>query len=436
MRTALKFALVAGLSVVALSPLAGADWPHWRGPAGTGVSAEKGLLATWPKGGPKLVWSSKEAGNGYAGMAVVGGIVYTMGAVGKDEFAIALDGTGKKLWSTKIGPMHDWNSNSWSGGPNATPTVDGDRVYCLSSKGDLLCCKKADGAKEWSKNLPTEFGAEVNPIGGGIKKLGWGFSWSPLVDGDQLVLTPGGPKGLFAALDKKTGKLLWQSGAVKDQATYSTAAIATIGGVKQYIALTQNGVAAVSADKGDLLWSWRRDANHVDVLCPTPVVEGNRVFVTVGKSDGWRMFDIEGSGTKFTATLAREGKTLGNRQGGVIPLGKYLYGYHENRSWVCLDFTTGAIVWGPKGRQDVKAGGVVAADGKLFVLGEDGTVAMLAASPKGYKELGKFALPEESTNRKSEGKVWTHPSLSDGKLYLRDQDLLFCYDVKSGATSR
>jgi outer membrane protein assembly factor BamB len=430
MRTALKFVLAACLSAAALSPLPGADWPRWNGPAGTGVSAEKGLLATWPKDGPKLVWSSKVAGNGFAGLAVVGGNVYTMGAFDGEEFAIALDSQGKKLWSTKIGPVHDWKGNQWSRGPNATPTVDGDLVYCLSSKGDLLCCEKTNGAKVWSKNLPKDYSAQIVQGAGGVLNFGWGFSWSPIVDGDQLVLTPGGPKGLFAALDKKTGKTIWQSKGITYQALYSTPTIATIGGVKQYITITQHGVSAVSADKGDLLWDWKRGDEYPDVICTSPIVVGNLVYVSVGENGGYTTLKIAGSGGKFSATEAHSGKAIANRQGGVVLVGKYLYGYHEDRAWMCQNFATGKIEWGQKGRQSVKVGSVLAADGKLYILSEAGIVAMLEASPKGYKELGKFDLPTRAEKAKPSAKVWTHPSLSDGKLYLRDQELVFCYEVK------
>ena len=451
MRTALKFALVAGLSVASLSPLTGADWPHWRGPAGTGVSAEKGLLATWPKDGPKLLWKSKEAGNGYAGMAVVGGIVYTMGAVKDDkavkldkkdkdyyvikgdEFAIALDASGKKLWSTKIGPVLDWNTNQWSWGPNAMPTVDGDHVYCLGSKGDLLCCKKADGAKVWSKNLPKDLGGLLVDTSGGFPKLGWGYSSSPVVDGDRLILTPGGPQGLFAALDKKNGNLLWRSKAVTDKALYVTPTVATIGGVKQYITMTQLGLTSVSAETGELLWQWKSEDELPDVLCPSPIVEGNLVYASyglVGAGSGCVGLKIDVKGKKFTATVPyNSNSVLGNRQGGVVLIDKHLFGYNEDRGLVCQDLETGKSVW-PRATQAIKVGSIVAGDGKLFVLAEDGKVAMIEASPKKYNLLGKFELPEKAKKVKPSAKVWTHPSLSDGKLYLRDQELVFCYEVK------
>ena len=432
MRTALKFVLVAGLSVAALSPLAGADWPHWRGPAGTGVSAEKSLLATWPKGGPKLAWSSKLAGNGFAGMAVVGGNVYTMGAIGNDEYAIALGPKGQQLWSTKIGPVHDFKGNQWSRGPNATPTVDGDHVYCMGSKGDLLCCKKANGAFVWTKSLPKDLGGDLVSSGGGFPKYGWGYSSSPVVDGDQLVLTPGGAQGLFAALDKKTGATLWRSKAVTDLALYVTPTVATIGGVKQYITMTQPGLTSVSAETGELLWKWTADDPLPDVLCPSPIVKGDLVYASYSGDTGHGCVSlkIEGSGKKFSATVAYTNSVLDNRQGGVVLIDKHLYGYHlADKGLICQDLEKGKSVW-PRARQDVKVGSIVAADGKLFVQGEEGTVAMIEASPKKFTLLGTFDLPERAKKVKPSAKVWTHPSLSDGKLYLRDQELVFCYEVK------
>ena len=435
MRTALKFLLAASLSVAALAPLLAADWPNWRGPARSGVSAETGLLAKWPEAGPKLLWTSKDAGDGFAGMAIVGGNIYTMGAVGDDEFAIALDSKGKQLWSTKIGPVHDWNGNTWVRGPNATPTVDGELIYCMGSKGDLLCCKKSNGEKVWSKNLPKDFGGELVSSGGGDPKFGWGYSASPIVDGDQLVLTPGGPQGLFAALDKKTGATLWRSKDVKDLALYVTPTVATIGGVKQYITMTRPGVISVSADKGEVLWTWKPDDELPDVLCPSPIVKGDLVYASYSGDggSGFALLKVKGAGKKFTASVAfpdSDNKAIGNAQGGVVLIDEHVYGYHETRGCVCQEFATGKVVWGRKGKQDVMVGSIVAADGKLFVLGEEGTVAMIEASPKKYNLLGKFELPVRAKVRKPSGKVWSHPSLSDGKLYLRDQELVFCYEVK------
>lgn len=421
------------LAAVILAPLSAADWPMFRGPDGTGVSKETGLLKTWPKDGPKLLWQSDKAGLGYAGLAVVGDVIYTMGARGNDEYLIALDKSGAEKWAAKIGPTYDWNGNSWSKGPNATPTVDGDSVYALSSKGTLLCSTNA-GKEVWKVDLMKQFGGEVNDVGGGYEKLGWGYSWSPVVDGDALVVLPGGPKGLVAALDKKTGKVRWQSKAIAESATYSSPVVATIGGTKQYIALWQKGLVGVAAKDGEVLWKHTRDDDYPDVVCPTPIVQDNIVYVSVGKLGGSDAFKITGAGGKFKAEVAWSNKLLCNYHSGVVKVGDYCYGFHEDRNWACQDFATGNLAW-PKGRgarQPIKAGGMVAADGRLYVLDDQGILAMIEASPKAFKVISQYTLPDSmrSKQRKSAGGIWTHPSLSDGKLYVRDQELVMCFQVK------
>ena len=429
--------LVLGSCVLlgALSPLIAADWPGWRGPDRSGVSREKGLLKSWPKDGPNLVWQSDKAGLGYSGLAVVGGTVYTMGARGDDEYLLALDEKGKEKWATKVGPVHDFKSNSWSRGPNCTPQVDGDLVFGLSSKGELICVQKSKGTEVWRLDLPSRLAGEVNPVGGDPKsKLAWGYDWSPLVDGDHLIIAPGGPKGLLAALNKKTGAVVWQSKAVTDQCTYSSPVLATLGGVKQVLYLTQTGLVSVSATDGALLWQHRREDPYSDVVCPTPIVRGDRVYVSVGyggASGGSEGLKVTARGKKFEVEVVyTKPKVLGNRQGGVVLVGDHVYGYHEEAGWMCQNFTTGEKVWPKKRVKQIKTGSELAADGRLYVLTDEGTVAMLNASPRGYNLLGEFKLPKESKARKSNGRVWTHPSLSDGKLYLRDQELVFCYQVK------
>lgn len=435
MRTCLTLFLVAGI----LLPVTAADWPAYRGPDRTGVSSETGLLKTWPAGGPKLVWQSDKAGLGYAGMAIVGGVTYTMGLRGTDEYLIAFDDKGQEKWATKIGPVHDWSGNSWSKGPNATPTVDDDHVYALSSKGMLLCADRKDGKEAWKVDMLAGLEGQVNPIAGGYEEgkeiLGWGYTWSPFVDGDKLVVTPGGPKGLFAALEKKTGKVLWRSTAVKDQATYASPIAATIGGTKQYVTQTQAGVVSVNAANGELLWKHNRPEEYDDVVCPTPIVKDNLVYTTIGTGGGIGMvLKITGESGKFKAEQVWANKLLNNYHGGVVLVGGHLYGYHDTREWVCQDFATGTKSW-PKARQALKAGAPLAADGRLYVLEdtgpkEPGRVALLEASPAGFKQVSEFTLPAGSKQRKSRAGVWTHLSLADGKLYVRDQELVFCYQVK------
>ncbi|MGL4553792.1 MAG: PQQ-binding-like beta-propeller repeat protein [Gemmataceae bacterium] len=414
------------LSLLCLSADA-ADWPQWRGPARDGVSEETGLRKKWPAGGPKLLWKTDKAGNGLSSAAVVGGVVYTAGTRGDDEHALAFDAKGALLWDTKLGPVHDWKANQWSRGPSATVTVAGGHVYALTSKG-LLACLTDKGAVVWKKDLPKEMKAQVNPVGGGIDDFGWGFTWSPVVDGDHVLITPGGPDGLFAALDRKTGTVVWRSAAIKDQATYANPAVGTVGGVRMAFTVTQKTFYAVSMKDGSLIFKRDRDEDYPDIVCPTPVVTGNRVYFNVGYGGGEAQV-FEGDGKTFKPVWQE--KEISSKQGGTVVVGKFVYGYHEDRSWMCQDFETGKVVWPLKRmRQALKAGSVIAADGLLFIQDEGGKVGLLEASPKGYTPLGDFDLPEKSAHRKVSMKVWTHPSLSDGKLYLRDQEWLFCYEVK------
>jgi outer membrane protein assembly factor BamB len=409
--------------------LPAADWPQWRGPNRDAISKETGLLKKWPKDGPELVWTFNKAGAGYAGPAVVGGKLYTMGARDKTEYVFALDNKGQELWSVKIGSLFDFKGNNWSGGPNATPSVDGELIFAVGSQGDLICVDTG-GKERWRKNLPKELGAQVNDIGGGPENMGWGFSWSPLVDGEQLVCVPGGPQGLFAALNKKTGEVLWRSKDVKDPVTYSSPIMATIGGVKQYIQMTQEGVVGVSAKTGDLLWYFKRDNPWGDVLCPTPICQGNLVYATGGKG-GCNLIKVTPDGKKFKAEEVYSEKQIANWHGGVVLVDKYVYGYHAEREWYCQDFAQGGDnKWDDQPRNALGPGSLVYADGRLYCLTDKGVVGMLTANPEKYTELSRFTLPRSSTIRKNRGGVWTHPVIADGYLYLRDQELIFCYKVK------
>src|SRR5262245_57824798 len=255
MRT-LSFALVFSFAL----PVLATDWPQYRGKNRDDVSPETGLLKAWSKDGPKLAWTFEAAGVGYSPVSVVGDRVYVTGGREDKEFLVALETKGeavKELWAAEIGPTFRWKGNNWSAGPSATPTVDGDTIFALGGNGDLVCVNTA-GKEQWRVNLPRDLDGQVNPIGGGPKNLGWGFTASPLIDGEACILAPGGPKGTLAALDKKTGKVLWRSTELTDQAAYTSPMPLTIGGTKQYAILTNQGLAGVAARDGKLLWTHRR----------------------------------------------------------------------------------------------------------------------------------------------------------------------------------
>jgi outer membrane protein assembly factor BamB len=402
----------------AVSTATATDWPQWRGPDRTDVSKEKGLLKTWPEGGPKLLWTFRDAGMGYAGFAIVGDRLYSMGADDKAEYLFAIDlKTQKKLWSTELGKLYQEGHGD---GPRGTPTVDGPFVYGIGSLGTLICVKADSGEKVWSKNFTTDFG-------GGQPH--WAFTESPLVDGDKVVCTPGGRQGAVVALNKKTGEVVWQSKEFKDNAAYSSLVATELGGVRQYIQLTAESVVGIAAEDGKLLWRHAR-AGRTAVI-PTPIVSDNLVYVSSGYRIGCNLVKVNVKDKEFKTEEVYANKNMVNHHGGVILVGEHLYGYcDDGKGWVCQNFKTGEVVWSEN--KKLGKGSLTCADGHLYCYSENGGNVVLAkATPEGWKEDGRFKIPEETKLRKPDGKIWTHPVVANGRLYLRDQDLIFCYDVKA-----
>jgi outer membrane protein assembly factor BamB len=414
-----------------LLSLQSADWPQYRGPGRDDVSAETGLLSRWPPEGPALLWTFADAGIGYSGPAVFGDRLYTLGGRGDVEFLIAVDlKTGAEAWAVPVGPLYQFEGNRWSAGPSATPAVAGGLVYALGGNGDLLCASAATGKEVWRRNLPKELEAQVNPIGGGPKNLGWGFTGSPLVDGEQLVCLPGGPRGTVASLDRKTGRLIWQSAEVRDQAAYTSPMAADIDGVRQYVVLTNPGLFGVNARDGRLLWRAKRDVPFGTEVINTPLVQGFYIFTTVSAGNGGcEVVKVSRDGNAFKAESVYANKNLSNHHGNVIRVREHLFGHSDGRGWVCQTFMDGKNLWSEKGK--LPAGSVAYADGHLYCFSEiDGTTALIEASPEGWQEAGRLRLPQQTKLRKPAGRLWTPPVVAGGRLYLRDQDLLFCFDVK------
>lgn len=403
---------LAALSALFTLTASAADWPQWRGPDRTDISKETGLLKTWPEGGPKRLWLFENAGLGYSGPAIAKGKLFTLGTRDGNEMLLVLDAnTGKELWTAKLGNVL---KNQWGDGPRGTPTVDGDRVYALSGPGDLVCLSATDGKVLWQTNL-TALGGKVP---------GWGYCESVLVDGNQVVCTPGGSKGALAAFDKMTGKLNWQSAEFTDGAHYSSMMPAEINGTRQYVQLVEKNFVGISAQDGKLLWKSAFPFGRTAVI-PTPIIKGNNVYVTAGYGAGCKLVTIE-PGNEVTTVY--ENKVMKNHHGGVILVGDHVYGHSDGHAWLCQDFKTGEEVWA---HRDFKKGAVGYADGMLYCLEEgSGTVVLAEASPKGWAEKGRFKLEPQSKIRSSSGRIWTHPVICNGKLYLRDQDLIYCFDVK------
>jgi outer membrane protein assembly factor BamB len=420
--------LFSSAAVLVLLLVCAADWPQWRGPDRSDVSRETGLLKRWPSGGPSLLWTYNAAGAAFSGPAVVGDRLYSMGQDDQAEFVFALDTQkGEKLWSTPFGSPY---ANGYGDGPRGTPTVDGDHLYVLGANGDLACLETATGTKRWSVNLMN------GDLGG--QQPHWGYAESPLVDGDQVVCCPGGPQGTMAAFDKKTGSLIWRSKELTDPAGYASIIIGEVGGIRQYMQTTMKGVAGVAAKDGKLLWHYLRDeGSHPfrTAVIPTPIFHEHCVYVTAGYGAGCDLLRLSPNGDTITAEKVYENPNMENKHGGVVLVGEHLYGWTDRGSaWICQDFKTGKTIWQSKA---LGRGSVTCADGRLYCYAEnDGAVVLVEANPEKWKEAGRFKIPRETQiERKHSPSIWTHPVVANGRLYLRDQDLIFCFDVKEHSAS-
>lgn len=413
-----------------------ADWPQWRGPERSGVSKETGMLPSWPKEGPKLLWTFKNAGESFSSCAVVGETLYTLGTRGPEEIVIALEvGTGKEAWTAKIGPIFEAQGN-WGHGPRATPTIDGNNLYALGSQGDLICLDLKSHKEVWRKNLPKDLGGEM--------MTDWGFSESPVVDGPLLVCTPGGKKGLMAALKKATGELVWQSDTLKHKAPYSSIMPATIHGVRQYIQNSYAGdtiggfVSGIAAADGKVLWSVPTFKGESYDIGATPIVVDNLVYVSTDNTiTGCHCFEIDKTFKPKDLYKNKKAnqKAMKNNHGGVILVDQHVYGFSDKNGWTCQDFKTGDKMWSEADKLTGRSGSLTAAEGRLYLFTDEGEVGLVAANPKEFKELGSFKLPASSAIPKTvstskDAKTWSHPVIANGRLYLRAHDLVFCFDVK------
>jgi outer membrane protein assembly factor BamB len=421
---ALLGALALALAIAGASPAA--DWPQWQGPHRTNVSKETGLLQSWPDGGPKLLWTFNKAGVGYSAPAIVGNRFYTMGARGESEFLIVLDvRTGKELWAKPIGPTFTFPKNDWGDGPRSTPTIDGDRIYALGAQGELACLEIDSGKILWHHNLYKDYDGWIMDKYG-EEKTGWGYCEGPLVDGDQVVVTPGGDKGLLVAFNKETGEEIWRSKEAKGKAPYSSVIVAEIGGVRQYIQAMDKGLVGIAAKDGRLLWHY--DKEFSDMAINTPIFHNQQVFVTAGWNQGCYLIQPPAKEKGEVKKIYE--KKYSNEEGGVVLVNEHIYGHFDSKGWACLKYSDGEEAWLENSK--LGKGSLTYADGCLYCLSDsDGVVVLVAADPvQKWQEIGRFTLPEKSDKRKPAARIWTHPVVSNGRLYLRDQELIFCYDVR------
>lgn len=381
-----------------------ANWPQWRGPNRDGISKESGLLKQWPEDGPPLVWKVGGAGRGYSSFSIANGKLYTMGLRGDREFVVAFDAaTGKEAWATPHGSAF---RNDRGDGPRGTPTIDGDRVYALGGNGDLSAFDARSGKLLWSKNVLQEFGGS---------NTRWGISESPLVLGDKIMVNAGGPGASIVALKKSDGSLVWKSQS--DKAGYSSAIPVTVNGSTQVVFFTGERAVGLDAKSGRLLWDYDRPSNRTANVA-TPVVRNNRVFISSDYGTGGGVVEIQPDNKVEELWFTKD---MRNHHSSSVLIGDYLYGFSSN-ILTAMRFDTGAIAWRDR---SVGKGSLVYADGNLYCFSENGVVGLVEATPDGYKEKGRFRIPQDSLP------TWTHPVVAGGRLYLRDQDTIYAFDVRA-----
>ena len=406
----MKSMRISLLAIVALLCLAGqvmaqanANWPQWRGPNRDGISKETGLLKQWPADGPPLVWKANGAGGGYSSLSISNGKLYTMGLRGDREFVVAFDvATGKEAWATPHGRAFH---NDQGDGPRGTPTVDGDRVYALGGNGDLSALDARTGKIVWTKNVLNEFGGS---------NITWGISESPLVLGNKLLVNAGGPGASIVALNKSDGSVIWKSQS--DKAGYSSAIPLNINGVTQVVFFTAQRAVGLDANNGRLLWEYAKPSNNV-ANAATPVARNNRVFISSDYGTGGGVVEIKPDNKAEEIWFS---KSMKNHHSSSVLVGDHLYGFSSS-ILTAMKFDTGEVAWRER---SVGKGSLVYADGHLYLLSENGVVGLVEATPAGYKEKGRFRIEQSSRP------TWTHPVVAGGRLYLRDQDTIYAFDVR------
>jgi outer membrane protein assembly factor BamB len=428
MRFRLSFVcmLVGAMMVSAIAE----DWSQWRGPNRDGKSPEKGLFKEWGPKGPPLVWTADGLGSGYASVSVVGDTIYTSGNFEDSQSVIAINAkSGKLLWKQPITsrpPKHGYD------GSRTTPSVDGNRLYAVSSDGKIVCLSRDGGKVVWEREFSQWNGKMMS---------GWGFSESPLVDGDLVICTPGGDKGMVVALNKQTGKEVWasvipkfdaesgQNGKdLKDGAGYASVVISNGGGVKQYIQLVGCGLIGIRVKDGKFLWRYERVANGTANI-PTAIVDGEYVFTSTGYNTGSALLklvaDGEG-GVKPEEVYWLDGNQLQNKHGGMVLVNGYVYCGHGNGNGlpICASLATGEIAWGPIRADGNGETSVVYGDGHVIFRRESGEVILAKATPEKFDVVASFKPPYQK------GQTWAHPVIAGGRLYLREQDKLMSFNVK------
>jgi outer membrane protein assembly factor BamB len=407
------------------------DWPGFRGPNRDGISPETGLLKSWPKDGPKQVWAAKNLGLGFGTPSIADGKIFGVGTRdGKDGVWALKETDGSELWFTPFAdPARVRNQ---ANGPGSTPTFANGKVLTVSMNGTLSCLDASNGSLLWKKSYLDDYGGSVPA---------WAYNDSVFVDGDKVICTPCGSKAAVAALKLEDGSEIWKAevGPIGEGCGYSSPLKATNHGVPMYVVLLgkQSGVVGLDTVTGKLLWQYKKTPAAGGVAqIPIPIVKDNKVWVSTSYAGGAALLQIESKGNgQFEAKeLKAYGiSDLNNHHGGMVLVDGYVYMGHNRNDGnpTCVEFKTGEIKWGPErnpaGAQ--KSAAILYADGRLYFRYENGMMVLIEPSPEELKVLSSFKLPR--ADQQSNPQSWPHPVIVNGKLYIRDQTVIYCYDVKA-----
>lgn len=420
------------------APAAADDWPQWRGTDRAGLSSERGLLQEWPEKGPRLAWKVTGLGGGDSTPSVAAGRIYGLSNRGDDEVVWAIsEKDGSPVWSTRLGPAYRQERKQSKEGPGSAPTIDGDRLYVIGMGGAVACLRADSGTIVWQRSMTDSFGGIVPP---------WSYRESPLVDGDKVLCTPGGPEVTIAALSKKTGETIWTTLVPGDKADddsaedaarsrrgprsgagYSSPIAFDFGGVRQYAQFTATALVGVAATDGKLLWRHAPPSNEHGINCSTPLFHDGQVFAASAYGNGGGAVELAASSdgtitakeTYFTARMQ-------NHHGGMVIVDGCLYGAHGGNSGgflSCLDFRSGELLWRDR---DAPKGSVAFADGRLYLRSEEGEILLVEPDRERFIEKGRFEQPD-----RTDLPAWAYPVIANGKLYIRDHDMLLCYDIRA-----
>jgi len=423
-KVVLPFIVMVSMLVMNGMSVKAQDWSQWRGPNREGLFKGENLNLDWTAKKPALLWTFRQAGSGYTAPTIIGTTLYCQGGADGNDFAFALDTqTGNLKWKQNLGELVILDRGD---GPRGSVTVDGNKLYLIRGGGQIHCLSATDGKMIWQKDFKEDFGGKIMSQ--------WGYSESPLVDGNLVICTPGGSQGTMIALNKNTGNVEWVCKEWTDNAGYSSPIIADVNGIRQYIQQSNKGVAGVSAKDGKLLWRIENPAYMVAVI-PTPIFNDNMVYVTNGYNGGCMGIQLTKQGEGIKAeTIYSNIRDITCQHGGVTLVNGFVYGHSDNpsNSWACQNFKTGEIVWTQSDKDFVVGKGALLAVNDRFILFDlkNGTSAVVAFSPEGQKEFGKMEIPERTTIVTRDNELWTHPVVANDKLYIRDHDLLFCFDMR------